>query len=248
VTRYGAVAFGAGMAAVGAYLLGAVAIPAPVSGRPLLDGFAPPPPYQWVSPPPELAAQNVPAVGGSTTANLTAEGSDPTVFSTVDLQVSLALVRGTIPPRDGETSVDLTITPLAPSGDEPIPSGLEIKGNVYRIEAVYVPSGTTAERFAHPAQLSMVYPTGPDLAASDHEILRAADGTNWSRLDTIDIPIQHQAGTDLPGPGLVAVAGPPSPGGGSARGLWYGLAGAVIAAGLVLAWLQWSRAGKPGFG
>ena len=32
----------------------------PLARRPLLDGFAPPQPYRWVSPPPNLAAGNKP--------------------------------------------------------------------------------------------------------------------------------------------------------------------------------------------
>jgi hypothetical protein len=234
-----------GAAAAGAHVLAGATTHAPLAGRLIFDGFAPPPPYQWVSPPPDLADQNVPAAGGSTRTPLAEEGSEPTVFSTVDLQVSLALIRGTIATRDGDDSVDLSITPLAPSGDEQIPSGLEIKGNVYRIEAIYRPSGTPAERFEQPAQLSMVYPSGPDLAASDHEVLHSSDGTTWVALETIDVPIQHQAGVDLPGPGLVVVAGAPEPSGpGRSRVLWFLLAGVLIAAGLVLAWLQWPRAGS----
>lgn len=243
MTRVRTAALLLGAAAAGGHVLAAAA-QGPLAGRPIFDGFAPPPPYQWVSPPPDLADQNVPATGGSTRAPLAEEGSEPTVFSTVDLQVSLALTRGTIAPRDGEDSVDLSITPLAPSGEEQIPEGLEIKGNLYWIEAIYRPSGTPAERFEHPAQLSMVYPAGPDLAASEHEVLRSTDGTTWEALETIDVPIQHQAGIDLPGPGLVVVVGPPPPAGaGRSRLLWFLAAGATIAAGLVLAWLQWPRSG-----
>ena len=67
----------AGVGIVVLYLAGAA-----VSGRasilarrPLLDGLAPPTPYRWVSPPPDLAASNKPPASTRFTVELTANGS-----------------------------------------------------------------------------------------------------------------------------------------------------------------------------
>ena len=103
-TSTGGRAFGAGVGIVALYLAGAA-----VSGRasiltrrPLLDGLAPPTPYRWVSPPPDLAASNKPPASTRFTVELTAEGSQLGAFSTSDGQVNLVLSQGAVPPRSGQ--------------------------------------------------------------------------------------------------------------------------------------------------
>ena len=106
-----------GLGVAGAYLVLAAVSGrlSPFASRPILDGFAPPPPYHWVSPPPDLASTNKPPSAGRFTLSLDpTTGSKADVFSTADGQVSLALGEGAVPSRPGQDSVALTITPMAP--------------------------------------------------------------------------------------------------------------------------------------
>ena len=125
---------GVGVLVVAAYLV-ATAVSGrltPLARRPLLDGFVPPPPYRWVSPPPDLASSNKrPGVGRFSIDLDPTTGSQANVFSTPDTQVSLALAQGAIPPRAGDAAVALLIAPLAARGDASLPPAVEIAGNVY---------------------------------------------------------------------------------------------------------------------
>ena len=98
-------------------------------GGPILDGFAPPPPYQWVSPPPGVAVGNDKPASGSFRVRFGANGtSRADVLSTSDIQVTLILSGGTFPPKPGETSALVTIQPFAPSKFAAPPSGLAVRG------------------------------------------------------------------------------------------------------------------------
>ena len=133
----------AGVGIVALYLAGAA-----VSGRasilarrPLLDGLAPPTPYRWVNPPPDLAASNKPPASTRFNLELAPEGSQLGAFSTSDGQVNLVLSQGAVPPRAGQTGVEVTVDPVDPATLGPVPSGLVGAGNAYRIQAGYQPSG-----------------------------------------------------------------------------------------------------------
>src|SRR5206468_635193 len=142
--------------------------------RPILDGFAPPPPYQWVSPPPGVAAGNDKPTGGSFRVRFGANGtSRADVLSTSDIQVTLILSGGTFPPETGETSALVTIQPFAPSKFAAPPSGLGVDGNVYRLRAKYQPGGGGIETLAKPVQLTMVYPPSSDGLVHRHAVLQS---------------------------------------------------------------------------
>jgi hypothetical protein len=191
--------------------------------RPLLDGFAPPPPYRWVTPPPSLASANQKPLPGTATILFHVGKSDAGVFHTNDSQLVIVLLGGAIPPKPGQKSVSLTIDPLTPTAVGSPPRGDEITGNVYRIEAVYRPGGAPVTGLAVGAELIVVYPAPPQKGLR-HTILMSPDGHAWQAFHTIDSAVQHQVQVvGVKRLGYVAVALPagssttaPSGGGGSA--------------------------------
>jgi hypothetical protein len=196
----------AGLVTVGAYLAGAFVTGRidPLARRPILDGFAPPPPYQWVSPPPDRAQDNQPPAGGSFQVKFGVDGaSRADVLSTADLQVTLIPSKGTFPSVPGQTATLVTIQPLAPKGLGPPPSGLRISGNVYRLQATYQPGGQAVQTLAQPAQLTLVYPPSPDGLIHAHTVIQSKDGRSWTTLPTNDAGLQ--AGVDVTSLGYFAV-------------------------------------------
>jgi hypothetical protein len=164
--------------------------------RPLLDGFAPPPPYRWVSPPPSLAGSNQPPLSGKATIPFQNGKSQAGVFRTNDSQLVLVLLGGAIPPKSGQTSVQLTIDPFAPKAFPVPPPGQAITGNVYRVRAIYQPGGTQVRNLAGAgAELVMVYPAPPK-SGIRHQIIESPTGKKVKALKTSDSQIQHQVSTE----------------------------------------------------
>ena len=180
-------ALAAGVAVTALYLLMAVVSGrlSPLARRPLLDGFAPPPPYRWVRPPPSLASTNEkPSVGRFTIA-LGTGGSEAGVFSTDDSQASLALGQGAIVRSADDRSVLLRILPLAPAAGASIPDEMALSGNVYRF-ATYRPSGSPVSALQSAGQLVLAYPAAADALLHRHTLLRSDDGRTWKALQSID--------------------------------------------------------------
>ena len=182
----------AGVGIVALYLAGAA-----VSGRasilarrPLLDGLAPPTPYRWVNPPPDLAAGNKPPASTRFTLGLALEGSQLGAFSTGDGQVNLVLSQGAVPPRSGQTGVEVTVDPADPATLGPVPSGLVGAGNAYRIQASYQPSGAKVEALGGQSSVGLVYPLLTTAVADTggHQVLSSADGRAWEVLPSTDTP------------------------------------------------------------
>jgi uncharacterized iron-regulated membrane protein len=153
--------------------------------RPLLDGFAPPPPYRWVRPPPSLASANKKPSSGRFAIALAATGSEAGVFSTDDSQASLALGPGAIKPTRGEVSVLLRIVPMAPATGGSLPKGMVIAGNVYQLTGVYRPSGSQVGKLKDPGQMVLAYPV-TDTLIRQHTLLSSTDGRSWTAVPSID--------------------------------------------------------------
>jgi len=211
----------AGAAVAAAYLLaaGVTARLAPVHGLSVLDGFAPPPPYRWVSPPPDVAGGNQPPAAGTFSIDLTPKGSAAGIFSTPDLQATLILETSAIPPAPGQGHVSLTILPLDPASLGPPPKGMTIAGNAYRFRAVYRPAGRPVGRFARPARVELLYPA--TAGTYRHRTLQSDSGTRWRALTTTDTGFQLQTISDVSSLGVFAVGqvGKPSSGGSLIRSL-----------------------------
>ena len=207
-----------GLSVVAAYLvLAAVSGKlTPLARGPLLDGFAPPPPYNFVSPPPDLASTNKrPAAGKFTISLDPIAGSEPKVVATTDFQASIALAQGAIAPHAGDSSASLAITPMAPGSSVALPSGLQMAGNVYRFTATYRPSGDPVTRLRQDAQLVLAYPLRAHTLAFRHTLLRSPDGRSFTAVSTTDSIAQQLVQGNVQELGYFAVAqsstGTPTP-------------------------------------
>ena len=248
----------AGVGIVALYLAGAA-----VSGRasilarrPLLDGLAPPTPYRWVNPPPDLAASNKPPASTRFTLELAPEGSQLGAFSTGDGQVNLVLSQGAVPPRSGQTGVEVTVDPVDPATLGPVPSGLVGAGNAYRIQASYQPSGAKVEALGGQSSVGLVYPLLTTAVADTggHQVLSSADGRAWEVLASTDTPGTHQVSARLTRTGYVMVGVPPSAGGSQSDSrtrillVGTGVAVVIVAAAFALRLRERSRPAPPGRG
>jgi hypothetical protein len=221
--------------------------------RPLLDGLAPPTPYRWVNPPPDLAASNKPPASTRFTLELAPEGSQLGAFSTSDGQVNLVLSQGAVPPRSGQTGVEVTVDPVDPATLGPVPSGLVAAGNAYRIQAGYQPSGDKVGALGGQSSVGLVYPLLTTAVADTggHQVLSSADGRAWEVLPSTDTPGTHQVSARLTRTGYVMVGVPPSAGesqGGSRTRILRvgtGVAVVIVAAAFALRLRERSRRPAP---
>jgi hypothetical protein len=225
----------------------------PLTRRPLLDGLAPPAPYRWVKPPPDLAASSKPPASLRVSVKLTATGSQIGAFATSDGQFNLVLSEGAVPARPGQTSVAVAIDPADPATLGPAPPGLIVAGNAYRIQASYRPSGARIATFGGRSSVGLVYPLLATAVASPsgHLVLTSADGRAWQQLQSTDTPGTHQVSAPLATAGYVMAAVPPAGpggGGGNGRGRFLLIAGAVAALLVLAAVLARRRLASTGAG
>lgn len=176
----------------------------PLARRPLLDGLAPPTPYRWVDPPPELASTNLAPAPGTFRVELGNRGSLTAVLTTTDAQVTLILPKGSFAPAEDGRAVEVSIEPLAASEVDPPPPPLEIEGNVYRLEATYLPSNEPAGLAAE-ARTVLTYPFSTGVHPGN-TVVHSTDGVTWTTVDTNDLPSIQQADAPIDALGYVAVA------------------------------------------
>jgi hypothetical protein len=183
--------------------------------RPLLDGLAPPVPYRWVKPPPDLAASNKQPASLRFSVKLSATGSQLGAFSTSDGQLNLVLSEGAVPASPGQTSVAFSVDPVDPATLGPPPPGLLLAGNAYRIQASYQPSGDEVEALGGQSSVGLVYPLLATAVADPggHQVLSSADGRAWEALPSTDTPGTHQVSARLARTGYVQVGVAQSAGG-----------------------------------
>jgi hypothetical protein len=132
----------AGIALAAAYL---VVAGASFSGgllprAPVLDGLSPPPPYQWVNPPPDRVKDNKPPSPGTGTIPLTSAGAAGSV-TTPDGQCQVLFDSSSVPLVAGQTSVSVSMSPIDPATVGAAPAGFSYDSNAYTITAAYEPSG-----------------------------------------------------------------------------------------------------------
>jgi hypothetical protein len=206
----------------------------PGRARPLFDGFAPPPPYNWVKPPKEFASGNQVPTPSSFDVALGPAGSVVSGGSSQDGQVIFSMPAGSIAAHPPDTKVKVDITPLDPATLPPPPPGVAADGNAYRVAFSYQPSGTAVNALASPSDVFFVVPQ-PASA-----LLFSGDGTAWEPLPARPAADPTQVGGAASRPGFyLAVAPPVAPATGvtgsvqSNRGL-LGVAAVTVALAVVL--------------
>ncbi|GAC1482429.1 MAG: hypothetical protein PVSMB9_08150 [Candidatus Dormibacteria bacterium] len=144
--------------------------------RPFLDGYTPPTAYRWVSPPPNLASTNQVPTGGDTTIQMSDGASVAAGAFTDDGQVTISFNPGTFADAPGQTAVRVRITPMNPQ--PPSPAGTVTDGNVYLMEASFIPSGKPAVPLRAPVLLDMRYP------GHKPDAIYRIDGKTWTPLES----------------------------------------------------------------
>jgi hypothetical protein len=148
-----------------------------VPSRPLYDGTGPPPQYNWVNPPPDLAANNRKPSSGTGTTPIGPKHTPAYNVNTEDGQASVIFPPDGIVPMAGQTSVKIVITPLDPATVATSPPGLDYDGNAYSVTATYQPSG-------NPIQIPSVVCSLTNANACATVVLRYAfNATQLYRLD-----------------------------------------------------------------
>ena len=178
----------------------------PLARGPLLDGIGPPQDYRWVSPPPDLAANNQPPSSGVFPIPFDPNGSRPATPVTSDNQVTVIVPEGAFATKAGQIEVTLTIDPVDPATLGSPGAGVTIFGNAYRLDATYEPSGDRA-KLVLPLDVVLIYPVTPNLHASVHQLYTSPDGQTWTAQEGSDSLAQQQAEGPVPELGYVMVAG-----------------------------------------
>jgi hypothetical protein len=201
---------------------------------PLFDGFAPPMPYAWVNPPPERAGDNVPPGPVERDVTLGSGGAPATNASTDDAQAIVGLNTGSVPANPPDTAVKVRIIPGDAGTLGPLPAGLRVVSNAYRIELAYVPSGTPVTRLPAKGTVALT------AADAGDRMLYSADGQTWQEVTFRPYGTDHGVFTEMETPGWFVVASSasaaPAGGGGSGalRTVLLVLAGVAPVIGAIL--------------
>ena len=188
-----------GLALVALYVVVA-ALTGLISGhdvRPLFDTIGPPPPYQWVNPPPQFAAGNQKPAPMTYDLPLASTKTSPVGVSSAEAQLVLNLPAGAIPPHGADTTVHAVVTPVDPATLAPLAPALGLRpdGNAYRTEFTYKPSGQALAAIASPGNVFVVVPL------PGHGIAFSPDGVAWQLLDSQAVGGQSAMGAVFRQPG-----------------------------------------------
>ena len=177
-----ALRFRAGRAGVGLTVLYVVVafVTAHLSSRPVLplfDGFAPPVPYKWVTPPPEMAAGNTVPQPVERQFPVGPDGVSASNASSDDAQIIVGLDNGSVPASPPasppNTGIAVRMVPIDPATLGPLPSGLRAVSNAYQVVLTYLPSQTPLGRLAVKGTVAL---TAGD---TGDRMLYSADGKTW---------------------------------------------------------------------
>jgi hypothetical protein len=198
---------------------------------PLYDGLQTPVPYNYVVPPPALAATNTRPATGRATIPLLATGTDFASVSTPEAspQATLTLNEKAIAPAPPAKSAVITLTPRDPASFAALPDGNVPDGNAYVIKVQLQPGGKEVPSFTTPATISLRRP-GAGIA-----MFFSVDGRSWTKPESSGSA--DVVAALVPGPGIVVIGGvaPPShsatpaAGGSGSSGSPWGIAGAIAA-------------------
>lgn len=147
-----------------------------LSSRPILpvfDGFAPPTPYQWVNPPPARRGDNVVPKPVDRLFTLGPDGAPASNASTDDGQAIVGVDKGSVPAHPPDTSVSVHIEPVDAGTLGPLPAGLRVVSNAYKVELSYLPSGTPLTTLPVKGTIALT------AAEVGTKMLYSADGQTW---------------------------------------------------------------------
>jgi hypothetical protein len=237
-----------GLLVLAAYVLVAAATGRLVPGRarPLYDGFTPPAPYRWVSPPAEFKAGNSKALAGKQDFDLSPEATDSLEAATDDAQALITFSKSGVPAHASDSALTIAIDPLDPKKLSPLPPGVRTDGNAYKVTMTYRPSGDPAPALSKAGNIFLTYPSSAD------RIEYSTDGKTWETIKATRVGSQLQLGAEFTKPGYYEAAGPPNgtqqkkSGSGAAKGLFImgGLA-IVIFSPLAIVWIRRRPAPRP---
>jgi len=191
----------AGLAALTLGLAAAAVLHGRLAAPPVFDGIVvPPEPYRWESPPPNLRAGNKPPLSGEATLPVLNGQVAGGGVQTSDNQVVIYFGPGTFKAPAGTQTVKCTI---APDPNPPSAStGVEIRGNVYRIGCVAQPGGAPVT-LASSYHLTLRFPPGA------FKEIQYNDGSGWRTLPTLQSSGgDPYAGVNAPGFGEYAATAP----------------------------------------
>ena len=169
-----------GLAALLLGLLAALLLHGRFAAPPIYDGIIiPPAPYRYESPPPNLKSGNQPPLGGEATFPVQNGQVPGGGVQTGDNQVIIFFGPGFFKAPSGATSVKCAIKPDA--NPPAAPSGVDIRGNVYRITCVAEPGGG-------PVAVTSNYHLTLRLPPGTTNEIRVFDGQTWQKLTTLFAP------------------------------------------------------------
>jgi hypothetical protein len=169
-----------GLAALAVGLAAAALLHGRLAAPPVYDGIVvPPEPYRWESPPPNLRAGNKPPLAGDATLPVLNGQVAGGGVQTADNQVVIYFGPGTFKAPAGTQTVKCAIAPDA--NPPPPPSGVDIRGNVYRIGCVAQPGGPPVT-LASTYHLTLRFPSGA------FKEIQVNDGSGWRALTTLRAP------------------------------------------------------------
>lgn len=123
------------------------------------DGSLPPQPYNYLHPPPSLAAENVRPASANRSYSAAYARSRAWFLFTRDGQAGVAVRQGALVVPPPATSLRVRLEPVdVPPG---LPRNATVQGNAYHITARVEP-GDGAIQLARPVQITLRWPLAPD--------------------------------------------------------------------------------------
>jgi hypothetical protein len=161
---------------VGAAVVLAAQLLAPLPGPPLYDGVIPVDAYRWLSPPP---GQHGGATGASVVIPVSGTSSPLITLATTEVppQAQLFAQPGGLTMPPGTSSLSVSITPVPPDAQ---PTDGHIAGNVYRV-TITTQAGVLVTAPAS-AEVTVIL-RHPDITVSDASVSLLSNGA-WQPLKT----------------------------------------------------------------
>jgi hypothetical protein len=132
--------------------------------------------------------------------------------STDDAQAIVGLNTGSVPANPPDTAVKVRIIPGDAGALGPLPPGLRVVSNAYRVELAYVPSGTPVTRLPAKGTIALT------AADAGDRMLYSADGQTWQEVTFRPYGTDHGVFTELETPGWFVVASSTSAGSAGSSG------------------------------